>query len=207
VKLNCHDYHGIERLERTFIQGGVNMLGIVFTEFVEMVEERFSDDVLDDVLDTPDLSTSGAYTSVGYYEHTDMIKMVVTLSKTVNVPIDDLISAFGEHLFGKLVAKYPVLVEDQNSVLDFLETIDSVVHKEVLKLYPQAELPKFSTERLSPDQLQMTYRSKRPFSQLALGLIKGCAQHFKQQVEVSYSSSDTDDYYSTTFVIMLSYDG
>ena len=65
------------------------MLGIVFTEFVEMVEERFSDDVLDDVLETPDLSTSGAYTSVGYYEHTDMIKMVVTLSKTVNVHIDD----------------------------------------------------------------------------------------------------------------------
>ena len=183
------------------------MLGIVFTEFVEMVEERFSDDVLDDVLETPDLSTAGAYTSVGYYEHTDMIKMVVTLSKKVNVPINDLIAAFGEHLFGKLVGKYPVLVEDQDNVLDFLETIDSVVHKEVLKLYPHAELPKFSSERLSPDCLQMNYTSKRPFSQLALGLIKGCAQHFNQQVDVSQSSEDTDEYYSTTFEITLNHDG
>jgi hypothetical protein len=183
------------------------MLGIVFTEFVEMVEERFSEEVLDEILEAPSLSTSGAFTSVGYYDHTDMIKMVVALSKEVNVPIDDLIAAFGEHLFGKLVAKYPTMIEGHNRLLDFLETVDTVVHKEVIKLYPHAELPRFSCNRLSDDCLEMNYQSKRPFSQLALGLINGCALYFKQPIDVVSQSSDTDASYSTTFVITTKNDG
>lgn len=179
------------------------MLGIVFTEFMEMVEERFSPDVLDDVLDTPGLESAGAYTSVGYYDYRDMIKMVVALSKRTAVPVDDLVEAFGEHMFGVLIGKYPMLEEGSDTTLDFLETVDSTVHREVLKLYPQAELPKFDSTRIDAHHLKMSYQSKRPFSRLALGLIKGCGNYYGETLDISHNSTDHDDQYLTNFDIKV----
>lgn len=179
------------------------MLGIVFTEFMTMVEDRFSADILDDVLETPGLSTDGAYTTVGYYDHKDMVLMVVALSKAVDVPVDDLIEAFGRHLFSILAGKYPELIAGKLSSMDVLESIDSAVHREVIKLYPQAELPEFRCERHSLTHLTMHYRSKRPFSRLALGLIKGCGDYYSDSLDIKYHSDDSEDSYSTEFDISL----
>ena len=41
------------------------MLGIVFTEFIEMVEETFGADMADDIIDDADIESAGAFTSVG----------------------------------------------------------------------------------------------------------------------------------------------
>jgi hypothetical protein len=179
------------------------MLGLVFTEFMEMVEARFSDEVLDDVLDSVELSTGGVYTAVGYYDHTDMVRMVVALSQRVDMPVDDLIEAFGVHLFGVLAGKYPVMLEGYSSPLDFLESVDAKVHKEVLKLYPEAELPRFTCERVAPARLLLHYSSKRPFSRLALGLIRGCAAHFGCELEISASASQSGDLYLSDFDIRV----
>ena len=45
------------------------MKGIVFTEFLEMVEDKFSADMVDDIIDDCDLASGGAYTAVGTYPH------------------------------------------------------------------------------------------------------------------------------------------
>lgn len=177
------------------------MLGIVFTEFMEMVEDKFSADVLDDILDEPGLKSEGVFTAVGYYDHHDMIKMVVALSKRVDVPVDDLVEAFGTHLFDILISNYPDLKGEHTSALDFLETVDSTVHIQVLKLYPQAELPKFNCERVSDNHLKMHYSSKRPFSLLALGLLKGCGTYFNEKLEINHTSADENELYLTDFDI------
>lgn len=179
------------------------MLGIVFTEFMEMVETQFSEDLLDDVLDSCNLASGGSYTSVGYYDYKEMIQLVMALSKQVNVPVDELIEAFGTHMFGVLGGKYPVMLEGYATTLDFLESVDGTVHKEVLKLYPDAELPHFSTERKSQGHLVMHYKSRRPFSNLALGLIKGSAQHFDEVLEISFTSSQDESMYRTDFDIRV----
>lgn len=43
------------------------MLGVVYIQFMEMIKSKFSEGVLDDLLDEPTLSTGGAYTAVGNY--------------------------------------------------------------------------------------------------------------------------------------------
>ncbi len=177
------------------------MLGIVYTEFMDMVKDRFSEEVLDDLLDAPGLSTEGAFTSVGYYTHTDMIKLVVTLSQVTDIPVDTLVEVFGEHLFGVLISKYPTLAEGKSNALDMLESVDGTIHIEVMKLYPNAELPSFTCQRLGENHLLMQYRSKRPFSLLALGLIKGCAKYYGETLEISHESFDTESMFETHFDI------
>ena len=55
------------------------MLGIVFTEFMEMVEERFSPEVLDRIMEQAAPANQGAYTAVGYYPHEEILALVVAL--------------------------------------------------------------------------------------------------------------------------------
>ena len=43
------------------------MKGIVFTEFLEMVEEKYGLEMVDDIIENANLQSHGAYTSVGTY--------------------------------------------------------------------------------------------------------------------------------------------
>ena len=45
------------------------MLGLVFTEFVELVETKFSPETADAVLDEVAAPHGGAYTAVRYHPH------------------------------------------------------------------------------------------------------------------------------------------
>ena len=54
---------------------------------------------------------------------------------------------------------------------------------EVLKLYPDAELPSFRTELLSEHVLQMDYRSDRAMGALAHGLIEACGEHYDEDTK------------------------
>jgi hypothetical protein len=55
---------------------------------------------------------------------------------------------------------------------------------EVRKLYPDAELPRFTCRRLAPQRMEMVYRSSRPFTDFAEGLIRGCAAHFGEPIRI-----------------------
>ena len=55
---------------------------------------------------------------------------------------------------------------------------------EVRKLYPDADLPDFTFESVGPDQLTLTYQSKRGLADLAEGLLRGCFAYFKESVEI-----------------------
>jgi hypothetical protein len=69
-------------------------------------------------------------------------------------------------------------------LFSFLNSIDQYIHPEVLKLYPDAELPRFDAEIKSDNEMILNYMSSRKMSDLAIGLIKGAAKYFKEDVDV-----------------------
>lgn len=160
------------------------MKGIVFTEFLEMVEDKFSPDIVDKIIDASELSTDGAYTAVGTYHHSELIQLVVHLSEESDVDIPLLVRTFGVYLFGRFVEMYPIFFEENNSCFDFLQLIENHVHVEVKKLYPDAELPTFETKRINDTTLEMIYQSKRPFAPLAEGLMRGCIDYYNETIDV-----------------------
>ena len=52
------------------------MKGVVFTEFLEMVEDRFSPEMADRIIEGAELASGGVYTTVGTYDHGEMIQLV-----------------------------------------------------------------------------------------------------------------------------------
>lgn len=160
------------------------MKGMVFTEFLEMVESRFSADMVDDIIEDANLPHGGAYTSVGSYDHSELVTMVSALSKRTDIAAPMLVHVFGEHMFGRFNILFPRFFVEVTSAMDFLEGIEKVIHTEVRKLYPDAQLPSFVCTR-SLDGLEMVYSSPRHFGDLAEGLIQGAVKHFGEPIQVS----------------------
>ena len=158
---------------------------MVFTEFMEMVEDVFSEEVLETMVEQSQLPNAGAYTSVGTYDHQEIVRMTTNLSQQTNIPVAKLLETFGQHLFTRFVAMYPSFFENTNHAFEFLKNIDSYIHVEVRKLYPEAELPRFFHHQPNKNTLIMFYLSSRHFEDLAIGLIKGCMTFFGTQAKIS----------------------
>ena len=159
------------------------MKGIVFTEFLELVEDKFGLGVVQRIIDECELDTDGVYTSVGTYSHKDMFKMVGKLSEIKGIPIPDLLNIYGEYFFNTLSNDYPQFMETSD-LFSFLDSIEKYIHPEVLKLYPEAELPSFESEIKSEKEMMLNYMSSRKMSDLAIGLIQGASKYFDEKVEV-----------------------
>lgn len=159
------------------------MKGMVFTEFLEMVEDKFSANMVDDIIDDADPASGGAYTAVGTYDHQELVDMVVALSKRTDIPANDLVQAFGTHVFSVFAKNYPSFFDGVTDALTFLSGIEDIIHAEVIKLYPDAKLPRFDCQ-FEGQTLKMDYHSPRHFADLAQGLIIGCGQHFNETLEV-----------------------
>ena len=161
------------------------MKGIIFTEFLDMVEQRFSLPVLDQILVAAQLPSEGAYTAVGTYDHGEIWRLVCELSTVTEIPVPQLLRAYGEYLFPRLVAAHPNLLQGMRSAFDLLQSLDGVIHREVGKLYPDAELPRFEVVERSGERMTLIYESSRPFADLAEGLIRACGAHFGESVSVT----------------------
>ena len=161
------------------------MLGMVFTEFVEMVEDKISPEAADAMLQTANLPHGGAYTSVGYYPHEEIVQLVGILSSQTGIPVPDLVRSFGRHLLGVFTAGHPAFFSAQPSAFDLLASVDEVIHKEVRKLYPQAQLPSFSVLERDEDTMELAYRSPRSMEDLALGLIEGTGDFYGTPLRVT----------------------
>ncbi|MCG9880620.1 MAG: heme NO-binding domain-containing protein [Bacteroidia bacterium] len=144
-----------------------------------MVEQKFSIDMVDEIIEMSELPHGGAYTSVGTYSHLEMNALVSNLSQKTGIPLGSLLVVFGEYLFQTLAKSYPHFINGSKGLLDFLGSIENYIHIEVKKLYPDAELPKFSSHYTDKNTLELTYQSERHYGDLAEGLIIGAIQHFK----------------------------
>lgn len=166
------------------------MKGIIFTEFLDMVEERFGLAVTDRIIEAAASATGGAYTAVGTYDHQEMVRMVAALSQEIGIPAADLARVYGQHLFGYFVRNHAADVRWIELDLLFFCARWEIghIHVEVRKLYANAELPRFEISApTTATTMTMTYRSVRALADVAEGLMNGCAAHFGEQIEVCRS--------------------
>nr|WP_319398269.1 heme NO-binding domain-containing protein [uncultured Carboxylicivirga sp.] len=175
------------------------MKGLIFTEFLNMTELKFGDTILDQIIQKANLPNNGAYTSVGTYEHVELVNLVVELSHQTHVEINVLLKEFGKYLFLVFHERYGNMFEGINDGFTFLKYVENTIHKEVLKLYPEAELPSLVVHQID-ERLEVTYSSGRKMSDFAEGLMLGCFSYFKEEVTINKDYIE-DDGSKVQFVI------
>ena len=175
--------------------------GIIFTAFIEMVENTFSPEMADDIILASDLPSGGSYSGVGTYDHAEIIQLVSQLSQRTNMPIPDLVRAFGNYLFDDFTVRFSQFINEHESAFDFLKSVHSYIHIEVRKLYPEADFPLLTYEEPSANVLEIHYHSTRPFADLAEGMIAGCIAHFQENIEMVREDSTAEQGQSAKFTL------
>ncbi|MFZ9028079.1 MAG: heme NO-binding domain-containing protein [Crocinitomicaceae bacterium] len=174
------------------------MKGIIFTEFIEMCEKSHGMVFTNELIIESNLESKGAYTSVGTYDHREIFQLVRNLSKKTNFSEAELFNHFAKYFFQSALNEHSDLIGNVDDPFDLLEIVDSHIHKEVLKLYPDAQLPKFNCHR-TDNKLEMIYISPRKMSDFAQGLIEATLEHFETDFNLSINTSENGD---TIFTII-----
>ncbi|WP_237275401.1 heme NO-binding domain-containing protein [Tenacibaculum ovolyticum] len=154
------------------------MKGIVFTEFLDLVEDKFGLEMVDKIISQSTLESEGIYTSIGTYSFSEMLQLLENLSKNTAISIDDLLLVYAEHFFSVIEKSYPGLLATYKDPIEMLASIEDHIHIEVRKIYPEAELPTFVIKDRKDKSLVMIYKSSRAMHHFGLGLMNKTFEHF-----------------------------
>jgi hypothetical protein len=179
------------------------MKGLVFTSFLHLVEKEYGLEMVDEVIAEAAPASGGIYTTVGNYDHTELIDMIVVLSKKINVSVVHLTKTFGMYLFAELIAAYPQWITDLNSSFALLHKVDGFIHGEVKKLYPDASPPTFKCTSYTDTSMEVIYQSPRCMGDVAEGLIQGCAAYYGEKIVVRRETINDMTVSSERFMLTL----
>ena len=168
------------------------MKGIVFTEFLDLVENKFGLEIVDTIISQSKLPSEGVYTSIGTYRFSEMLSLLQNLSAHTNVSIDNLLLVYGEHFFSVIEQSYPDLLATYKNPIEMLSSIENHIHIEVRKIYSEAELPEFIVEEKTDDFLIMTYKSSRAMHHFGLGLMNKTFEYFNTSASIELEKIKED---------------
>jgi hypothetical protein len=165
--------------------------GILFNLLEEVVVQEYGEDTWDEILDAA--APDGAYTSVGSYPDEEFIALVEAIPTRLDQPSTEVLRWFGSCAIPLLAARYPIFFEGHTSTTGFLLTLNDIIHAEVRKLYPDAEVPTFEfdvpVQNGHPDRrLIVGYRSRRQLCTLAEGFIEGAALQFGEHAAIEQTT-------------------
>lgn len=159
------------------------MKGIVFTLLEDLVRRDHGDATWDALLQAAGLS--GAYTTLGNYPDADLYRLVGAASQALGADANDVVRWFGREALPLLAAHAPQFFRPHADTRAFVLTLNDIIHLEVRKLYPGADVPDFDFDTSVPGRLRLTYRSHRRLCAFAEGLIEGAARHYGERVEIA----------------------
>lgn len=160
------------------------MKGIIFNLAEEVIIREHGDDVWDAVLE--DARLSGSFTSLGSYPDADLVAVVASAARLLGMEPRAVLRHVAEGAIPLLAARYPHFFTPHRDALSFVLTLNDIIHPEVRKLYPGADVPSFSYEVHSDDAVTLRYESERRLCMLAEGFIAGAATHYGQQVAIGH---------------------
>ena len=161
------------------------MKGVIFNLLEEVVRREFGESEWNHV--RQDADVDAAFTSLGTYPDADLRELVAAVAKRAHKTPGEALQWFGRYSMPVLAAQYPAFFASQRSARSFILTLNEIIHPEVRRLYPGADVPNFDFDSSVPDELTLGYRSPRKLCALAHGFIEGAADHYGETVDVEQS--------------------
>lgn len=159
------------------------MKGIIFNLAEEVVTREHGEDVWDAVLEGA--GVTGSYTSLGSYPDAELVAIAASAARLLDAPEGDVLRHIARGAIPLLAERYPHFFTPHDDGRAFVLTLNDIIHPEVRKLYPGADVPDFTYELGGAGDVTLRYVSPRRLCTLAEGFIAGVAGHYGQQVAIS----------------------
>ena len=122
------------------------------------------------------------------YEDQQVFRLVEIAAKALGIPADQVLESFGRFLSTELVRLYQRVIKPEWKTLDIIENTETFIHSAVRVGNPGAMPPPLDAIRTGPNDLQLLYSSERKLCKLAIGIIKGLADHFHEVIEIEHDA-------------------
>ncbi len=159
------------------------MKGIVFTEFLEMVERQHGIDMVDRLIDH-ELESGGAYTAVGVYDHVELLILVNRLHTHTQTLEKTIFIEFGRYLMQQFALQDHASFARFSSGFEFVEQLETFFERSFHPLHPELEVPHFRTRRLGHNSMEVHYTSFRKLGDFAQGIILGVFDHYREKASI-----------------------
>ena len=170
------------------------MKGIIFNLLEEVVSNAYGEDTWDELLVAADVD--GVYTSLGSYPDENIQTLVAAAASKLDLTPFAVLRWFGQQAMPLLFARYPEFFRAQISTRPFLLSVNSIIHPEVLKIYPGASVPMFEFRDDPDGGLLMGYRSQRRLCAMLQGFAEGAGTHFGENVVFEHRTCMLDGHES-----------
>jgi hypothetical protein len=160
--------------------------GVVFNLLEELVRKEFGESEWHHVRQEADVDAS--FDSLTTYPDAELRKLVAAVAKRARITPGEALQWFGRYSMPLLATRYAALFDSQNSTRSFILTLNDIIHPEVMRRYPGADVPVFDFDTSVPDALTVGYQSPRKLCALAHGFIEGAADHYGEVVDVEQST-------------------
>ncbi len=128
----------------------------------------------------------GAYTSLGSYPDSEVVRLVEAASTALGVSQSEVLRWFGRSAIPLLHERYELFFTPHRNAQSFVTSVNDIIHPEVRKLYAGAGCPHFHFHDLEDGRTGVAYKSPRQMCRLAHGFIEGAADHFGDAVEIEH---------------------
>lgn len=158
------------------------MHGSILYGFKAFVTARLGEAGWKDIADSA--GAGGWYQSTRPYPDQELSVLVEATAslegRTVSVVLED----FGASLVPMLVSLYRAFIKPAWRTLDLLANTETVIHRTVRLQDPTAHPPHLHIRRVSSTEVHIEYRSERRLCALAIGICRGLAAHYGEEVTV-----------------------
>ena len=162
------------------------MQASVIQELVEMATQRFGKPTVERAASVAAVELDLATHHPERCPPGTLRQLVTHMSRETSVPVSKILQDLGRHFFSRLLILYPDVIAAHESCVDLLEHLDCQVHGEVRRRNPAVRLPRLTVAiDRECNRLTMLYRSPEVPSDVALGLIIGCARYYEERVAVN----------------------
>lgn len=167
------------------------MKGVIVHCLEELVTTRFGGAAWQATLKEAGLKPATMFLVVDDIDDAVVMNIIAALSRHLKLSIAQLADMFGEYWVTaysqKLYARYYATHANAKAFLLDLNEI----HVTITKTIKQARPPRFTYEWKDERTLLMRYISHRRLLDIAVGLVKGVAKQYHEELDVKKISADT----------------
>lgn len=179
------------------------MYGIVNKAIKELVVANFGEEKWEVVREKSGVDID-FFLSYEPYDDEITFKLATAVSEEMKMPIEEVLSAFGEWWILKTTKdKYGSLMDSGGSTLkEFILNLPNF-HNRLMLVYPKLSPPEFKISAIQNDSLLLHYVSTRfGFQEFVRGLLQGLAQRFQENIEIQLIQSRNEGHSHEIFKII-----
>ncbi len=160
------------------------MHGFIFTEIKKYAETAVGSGAWRQILDRAGLAGKEYLNGVDYPD-SEAVLLVGAAAEATGQSAAEILQGFGHFLGGDLFAAFRPLIDPGWRTLDFLEHVEQTIHQVVRSRNRRAKPPELFCNRVADGELVIEYKSERQLCDLAKGIVRGVADHYGDEVQLT----------------------